>query len=173
MKLLLGVSASIAIYKSCELVRLFKKGGHEVQVIMTPTAAGWISPLVFSALSENPVYTSDDNLERPMLHIEITRWAEGFLVAPATASVISRAAAGNADTLLTTSLLACNAPTWIAPSMNPNMYNHPATRRNIELLTSYGYHILEPAQGEALCGDTGEGRMMEAELIYETVCAKG
>lgn len=169
MKLLIGISASIAVYKSCELTRLFKKNGHEVQVIMTPTAARWISPLVFSALSGNPVYSTDDNLEHPMLHIDITREIDCFLVAPASASLISRAATGNADTLLTTSLLACTAPVWIAPSMNPNMYHHPATIKNIETLASYGYHILKPDSGEALCGDTGEGRMMDVESIYQKI----
>lgn len=169
MKIILGVSASIAIYKSCELTRLLVKEGHEVHVIMTPTAAKWISPLVFSALSENKVYTDGSDEEEPLAHIELSRGADLYLVAPATANIIARAAIGDASGFLTTTLLGSDCEKWVAPSMNPKMYSHPAVQRNLKILEEYRYKILSPDSGAALCGDSGEGRMMAVEEIFKRV----
>ena len=169
MKILLGVSASIAIYKSCEIVRLLKKNGINVTIIMTPTASGWISPVVFSALSENRVYVYDTDHNEAMAHINLRNDKDLFLIAPASANVISQAANGMSQTLLSTLLLSFPGPRWIAPAMNPVMYNHPAVQRNLLMLKDYHYRILSPDTGESLCGDTGEGKMAAVDYIVSQV----
>jgi phosphopantothenoylcysteine decarboxylase/phosphopantothenate--cysteine ligase len=169
MKIILGVSASIAIYKSCEIVRLLRKKAIEVCVVMTPTASQWISPIVFTALSDNPVYVYDTDHGSSMAHIELRAAGDLLMIAPASANVISQAATGAAPTLLSTLLLSFEREKWLAPAMNPIMYKHPAVQANLARLVEYGYRILSPDTGEALCGDLGEGKMASVEYIVEQI----
>ncbi|OPX55752.1 phosphopantothenoylcysteine decarboxylase / phosphopantothenate--cysteine ligase [Oceanospirillum multiglobuliferum] len=172
-RVLLGLSGGIAAYKSAELTRLLVKAGAEVRVVMTQGAQAFITPLTFQALSGNPVHTSllDPEAEAGMGHIELAKWADMILIAPASADLMARLAAGMADDLLTTLCLASEAKLLIAPAMNQAMWRHPATQRNLELLQQYGAQIIGPAQGEQACGDVGPGRMLEPEQIYSQVVA--
>jgi len=164
MTIILGVSASVAIYKACDIVRELTKAGHTVRVAMTRTAVSWINPVLFEALSGNPVIT--DDTASGMAHIDIRNGADLMLVAPATADLIARAAVGRADDIVTATLLSYSGPRYIAPAMNPYMYAHPAVQANLKTLQSYGYRILDSANGEAVCGDVGQGKMMAvAEII--------
>ena len=162
-RILLGVSGGIAAYKSAELVRLLRAGGAEVQVVMTASAPQFIGPLTLQALSGRPVRDSlwDAAAEAAMGHIELARWADLVLIAPATADLLARLAQGRADDLLTTLCLASDRPLWLAPAMNRLMWAHPATRANIELLSARGARVLGPGVGAQACGETGEGRMLE------------
>ncbi len=167
-RVLLGITGGIAAYKSAELVRLLVKAGAEVRVVMTEAAQQFISPLTFQALSGNPVHTTllDPVAEAGMGHIELARWADVMLVAPATANTIAEMVAGRADQLLTTTFLATAAPVVIAPAMNQQMWANPATQNNMETLRGRGVLVLGPAEGEQACGDVGAGRMLEpAELV--------
>jgi phosphopantothenoylcysteine decarboxylase/phosphopantothenate--cysteine ligase len=167
-KVLLGVSAGIAAYKAAELVRGLRKGGAEVRVVMTPAAHAFITPLTLQALSGAEVRTDllDPEAEAGMGHIELARWADLVLIAPASADIMARLAAGLADDLLTTLVLASSAPLVLAPAMNQRMWLHPATRENAARLTSRGVVLLGPAEGEQACGDWGPGRMLEpAEIL--------
>lgn len=172
-KVLLGVTASIALYKACDLIRLFTKQGYQVQVILTKTAAEWISPLVFKALSGNDVifpqsgHLQEEGLSMP--HIDVRQDVDVFLIAPATADCIARAAIGRADDPLCAALLSFNGKKMFAPAMNPFMYAHAATQKNIQTLKDYGYEILTPSSGESVCGDQGEGKMMPVEEIFARV----
>ncbi|MCX7632137.1 MAG: phosphopantothenoylcysteine decarboxylase [Turneriella sp.] len=167
MKIIVGTSASIAIYRACDLVRELSKSGYDVHVVMTRTAARWIHPVIFEALSGNLVVT--DRTASGMAHITLRQDAKLFLLAPATADVIARAAQGRADDVLTATLLAFEGPRWLAPAMNPAMYAHPATQSALRLCESYGYRILSPENGEAVCGDVGQGKMMQVEEIVKLV----
>lgn len=167
MKIIFGVSASVAIYKACDLVRELSKAGHDVHVAMTRTAASWINPIIFEALSANKVIT-DENQEG-MEHIKIRTGAKLMLVAPASADLIARAAQGRADDILAATLLAYDGPRYLAPAMNPSMYAHPATQANLKLCKSFGYRILDSADGEAVCGDLGQGKMMKVEDILSAI----
>ena len=160
-RVLLGVSAGIAAYKSVDLVRRIKERGAEVRVVMTEAAAAFVAPLTFQAVSGHPVRTTllDPGAEAGMGHIELARWADRLLIAPATADVMARLAAGLANDLLTTVALACEAPLFIAPAMNQAMWRHPATQQNLETLRARGVHVLGPGVGEQACGDLGPGRM--------------
>ena len=169
MKIIFGVSASIAIYKSCEIIRSLKKKGMEIHVVMTPTASQWISPIVFSALSDNPVFVNDTDHGNTMAHINLRANCDLMVVAPATANVISQAATGASPTLLSTLFLSFSGPKWIAPAMNPEMYNQPAVKNNLAKLEEYGYRLLSPESGEALCGDFGEGKMASVEFICQQI----
>jgi len=172
-RILLGVSGGIAAYKSAELVRLLRAGGAEVQVVMTASAAQFIGPLTLQALSGRPVRDSlwDAAAEAAMGHIELARWADLVLIAPATADLLARLAQGRADDLLTTLCLASDRPLWLAPAMNRLMWAHPATRANIELLSARGARVLGPGVGAQACGETGEGRMFEPGDIAATALA--
>ncbi len=164
-RILLGVSGGIAAYKSAELVRLLRRAGAEVRVVMTAAAADFVTPLTLQALSGQPVYSRWDEAEAAMGHIELARWADRVLVAPATADTLARLAQGRADDLLSALCLATTAPLYLAPAMNQAMWQHAATRDNAETLRSRGVRLLGPAEGEQACGDTGPGRMLEpAEL---------
>ncbi|HRP68692.1 MAG TPA: flavoprotein [Turneriella sp.] len=185
MNIILGVSASVALYKACDLTRELTKAGHHVHIAMTRTAASWINPILFEALSGNAVYTDDSqgtyaatvscterNRDRQisassgMAHIDIRKDADVMLVAPATADLIARAAAGRGDDIVAATLLSFSGPRYIAPAMNPFMYAHPATQKNLQTLKEYGYRILDSANGEAVCGDVGQGKMMAvADII--------
>lgn len=168
MTILVGISASIAIYKACDLVRELQKAGHLVRVVMTHTAEKWISPVIFHALSGNLVY-SENNVGGAMPHIEIRDNLDLFVVAPATADLIARAAIGRADDILTATLLSFPGKKMIAPAMNPFMYEHKATQKNIATLREYGYEILDPASGEVVCGDEGNGKMMSVQEILNHI----
>ena len=172
-RVLLGVSAGIAAYKSALLVRLLKQAGCAVRVVMTDGAQAFITPLTLQALSGEPVRTSllDPEAEAGMGHIELARWADVVLIAPATADLIARLVHGMADDLLTTLCLASEAPKLIAPAMNQAMWRHPATQRNVEQLQDDGWHQIGPAAGDQACGDVGPGRMSEPEEIFSAVTA--
>ena len=165
--IIVGVTGGIAAYKSAELVRRLCRAGAEVRVVMTVAATEFITPLTMQALSGNPVHTNllDPNAEAAMGHIELARWAEAVLVAPASANFLARAAHGLADDLLTTLCLATEAPLFVAPAMNRVMWAHPATRSSCEVLQQRGVTFLGPAEGEQACGEIGAGRMLEAEEL--------
>ena len=172
-RILLGVSGGIAAYKSAELVRLLRAGGAEVQVVMTASARQFIGPLTLQALSGHPVRDSlwDAAAEAAMGHIELARWADLILLAPATADLLARLAQGRADDLLTTLCLASDRPLWLAPAMNRLMWAHPATQANMELLRARGAQVLGPGVGAQACGETGEGRMLEPADIATAALA--
>lgn len=167
--ILLGVTGGIAAYKSVVLVRRLKELGTNVQVVMTDSAQEFITPLTFQAISGNPVHSSllDVEAEAAMGHIELARWADAIIIAPATANSMARLANGEADDLLTTVCLASNVPLVIAPSMNQAMWSNRATQENLQTLKSRDIEIYGPASGEQACGDVGEGRMLEPEAIVE------
>lgn len=173
-RILLGVSGGIAAYKSAELVRLLRAGGAEVQVVMTAGARQFIGPLTLQALSGHPVRDSlwDAAAEAAMGHIELARWADLVLLAPATADLLARLAQGRADDLLTTLCLASDRPLWVAPAMNRLMWAHPATRANVELLRMRGVRVLGPGVGDQACGETGEGRMLEPADLARAALAE-
>lgn len=162
-RIVLGISGGIAAYKSADLVRRLKERGAEVRVVMTNAAREFITPLTLQAVSANPVSDSllDPAAEAAMGHIELAKWADLVLVAPASASLLARVAAGMADDLLTTLILATNAPIALAPAMNQQMYRAPATTANLATLQSRGFLLWGPAAGEQACGDVGPGRMLE------------
>jgi phosphopantothenoylcysteine decarboxylase/phosphopantothenate--cysteine ligase len=164
---LLGVSGGVAAYKAAELIRILRAADAEVRVVMTAAAAAFISPLSLQALSGNDVRTAllDPRAEAGMSHIELARWADLVVVAPATADLIARLAAGLADDLLTTLILATGAPVVVAPAMNHRMWLHPATRENVQRLHERGVRVLGPAEGDQACGESGPGRMLEPSEI--------
>ncbi len=165
--ILLGVSGGIAAYKSAELVRLFKKQGAEVQVVMTKSAMQFVSPLTFQALSGNPVHSEllDADVENAMGHISLARWADCLIIAPATANIIAKLSHGMADDLLSTLYLAATCPVYVAPAMNQAMWNKAVTRENVETLQRHGVKLIGPEQGDQACGETGFGRMSEPVVI--------
>ena len=171
--ILLGVSGGIAAYKSAELVRQLQERGATVRVIMTRGAQEFITALTLQALSGNQVHTDllDEEAEQGMGHIELARWADLLLIAPATADLIARLAAGRADDLLTTVALATSAPVLLAPAMNQQMWRDQATVDNADKLCSRGMHMVGPATGEQACGDVGPGRMEQPAAIAGAACA--
>jgi len=164
---LLGVTGGIAAYKSAELVRQLRLSGAIVRVVMTRAATEFITSLTLQALSGNPVHTDllDTAAEAAMGHIELARWADALLVAPATADFIARVAEGRANDLLAAVCLACDAPLAIAPAMNRAMWEKPATGENIARLQARNIRVLGPAEGLQACGETGPGRMLEPEEL--------
>jgi phosphopantothenoylcysteine decarboxylase / phosphopantothenate---cysteine ligase len=169
----LGVSGGIAAYKSAELVRQLKELGADVRVIMTRGAREFITPLTLQALSGRPVHTEllDTEAELGMGHIELARWADLLLIAPATADLLARLAAGRADDLLTTVALATAAPKLLAPAMNQQMWRDPATTANVATLAERGFRMVGPADGEQACGDVGPGRMEQPAAIAQAAAA--
>ncbi len=172
-RLVLGVSGGIAAYKSAELVRRLRALGAEVRVVMTEGARAFVTPLTFQALSGQRVACDllDHEAEAAMGHIELARWAELVLVAPASANLMARLAHGFADDLLSTLCLATTAPVWLAPAMNQAMWRAPATRANADLLARNGVTLLGPAEGVQACGESGPGRMEEPEAVAQAVVA--
>ena len=170
-RVLLGISAGIAAYKSALLARLLKQAGCEVRVVMTQGAQAFITPLTLQALTGETVRTSllDPEAEAGMGHIELARWADTILIAPATADLMARLAVGMADDLLTTLCLASDAEKVMAPAMNQAMWAHPATQRNAIRLAEDGWRLLGPDSGDQACGDVGPGRMLEPEAILEAL----
>lgn len=172
MKVLLGVTGGIAAYKAAALVREFKRRGDEVRVVMTHGAQEFISPLTLQVLSQEPVGTAifDPTYESQIGHIELARWPDVVLVAPATAQVISKMAQGMADDLLTTVLLATRAPVVVAPAMNTQMYLHPAVQDNMRRLVEVcGYQLVTPDAGELACQEVGPGRLPDPPVLLEAV----
>lgn len=166
-KIVLGITGSIAAYKSAYLVRLLVRKGAEVQVVMTPAAREFITPVTLSPLSGKAVisefFTANSGLWHS--HVDLGLWADLMLIAPATASTIGKMANGIADNMLITTYLSMKAPVFVAPAMDLDMYRHPSTTYNLELLKRYGNHIIEPASGELASGLEGKGRMEEPEQI--------
>jgi phosphopantothenoylcysteine decarboxylase / phosphopantothenate---cysteine ligase len=169
--ILLCVTGGIAVYKAAALTSKLSQAGAVVRVILSDSAAEFVTPLTFQALSRNDVYMStfDEKDSKKIAHIDLADWADLILVAPATANVIGKLAGGIADNMITTTLLAATAPVWIAPAMNVHMYEHPAVKRNIETLKQYGYTFIEPGEGYLACGYVGKGRLEEPEIIVEKI----
>ncbi len=174
-RIVMGVSGGIAAYKSPDLVRRLIERGADVRVVMTAAAKQFITPLTLQALSGHPVYADllDTGAESGMGHIELARWAEIILVAPATADFMSKAAQGNADDLLSTLVVASEAELAIAPAMNQQMWQNPATRRNLGILRQRGATIIGPGEGDQACGENGPGRMMEPDDIAQHLLGDG
>jgi phosphopantothenoylcysteine decarboxylase/phosphopantothenate--cysteine ligase len=170
-KIVLGITGSIAAYKACLIIRLLKKKGAEVQVVITPSGKEFITPITLSALSENPVisefFAQKDGTWHS--HVSLGLWADAFLVAPCTASTLAKMANGVADNMLITTYLSMKAPTFIAPAMDLDMFIHPTTTVNINKLKSFGNTIIEPASGYLASGLDGKGRMEEPENIVQTL----
>ena len=170
-KIILGVCGGIAAYKSALLTRLLVKAGAEVKIIMTPSAHQFITPLTLSTLSKNPVLTTfqggDDG--RWNNHVELGLWADALIIAPATANTIAKMAQGLCDNLLLATYLSARCPVWIAPAMDLDMLQHPATQANLEKLRSFRNHVIDSAYGELASGLTGNGRMAEPEEIFQRV----
>lgn len=174
-RVLLGVTGGIAAYKAAELVRRLGDAGAQVRVVMTENAARFVTPLTFQALSGHPVRLSlwDENAEAAMGHIELARWAEDILVAPASADFIARLAHGMAGDLLTTVCLASAAPLHVAPAMNQQMWANAATQANVAILRQRGISLFGPAAGSQACGDTGTGRLLEPLELVAALAAHG
>ncbi|WP_276802072.1 bifunctional phosphopantothenoylcysteine decarboxylase/phosphopantothenate--cysteine ligase CoaBC [Odoribacter laneus] len=165
--IILGISGSIAAYKAATLIRLLVKEGAEVKVVMTPLAKEFITPLTLATLSKNPILVDFYNPENGdwHSHVSLGLWADLLLIAPATANTIGKMVAGIADNLLLTTYLSAKCPVAVAPAMDLDMYRHPATQRNLNVLKSYGNWIIEPEEGELASGLSGKGRMEEPEKI--------
>ncbi len=170
-KILLCVTGGIAVYKAAALTSKLVQAGAMVKVILSDSAAKFVPPLTFQALSRNEVYTDTFDEKNPTViaHIDIADWADLIVVAPATANTIAKLANGIADNMITTTLLAATAPVWIAPAMNVHMYDHPAVKKNIATLSSYHYQFIEPSEGYLACGYVGKGRLEEPEKIVELI----
>lgn len=168
-KLVVAVTGGVAAYKSAELVRLLVKGGVDVHVVLTEGGSRFVTAVTFQALSGNPVWTDlwDARMPNNMAHIDLSRDADAIIVAPATADVMARLVHGQADDLLTTLCLARDCPLLVAPAMNRQMWENPATVRNVRQLFDDGVTVLGPDAGEQACGEVGPGRMLEPELLFE------
>ncbi len=169
--IVLGVTGSIAAYKIASLASMLKKKNADVTVIMTQNATNFINPITFETLTGNKclVDTFDRNFQYSVEHVALAKQADVFLVAPASANVIAKAAHGLADDMLTTTLLACQCPKIIAPAMNTRMFRNPIVQDNMKILEKYGMEVITPATGYLACGDTGEGKMPEPELLFEYI----
>lgn len=171
MKVLLIVGGGIAAYKSLELVRLLRKAGHEVTPVLTKGGEHFVTAMSLGTLAESPVYSSLWELkdEVEIGHIQLSRSADVLLVCPATADLLAKMAAGLADDLATTLLLATDKPVVVAPAMNVRMWQHPATRRNIARLKEDRVKVIEPAEGDMACGEFGPGRLPEPQDIMDSL----
>jgi phosphopantothenoylcysteine decarboxylase / phosphopantothenate---cysteine ligase len=171
-KIVIGVTGSIAAFKTPALIRLFKKEGAEVKVMMTKAAQDFITPLTLSTLSGNPVITEPFNHEDGTWnsHVDLGRWADLYLLAPVSANTLAKMAHGIADNFYLTAFLSAKCPVFFAPAMDLDMFKHPATQKNIEILQSFGHTLIEPAVGELASGLSGAGRMEEPENIFKLIC---
>jgi len=169
--ILIGVTGGIAAYKTASIIRLLVKDGAEIRVLMTSHAKEFITPLTLATLSKNPVLAEFYNPENGdwNSHVDLGLWADLYLIAPATANSIAKMANGIVDNLLLTTYLSARCPVFVAPSMDMDMLNHPATIINIETLKAFGNSILEPSSGELASGLTGKGRMAEPEEIVKEI----
>lgn len=170
-KVLLGITGSIAAYKACELVRLLVRDGAEVQVVMSPAAEQFVGAMTFEALSHRPVRTAlfDREAEMSMSHIEMARWADAVVIAPASAHCLAKLAAGLADDLLMTLCLATRAPILVAPAMNTAMWENRATQEHVRVLVERGIQVVSPDAGEQACGEIGPGRLPEPEYLRAAI----
>ena len=168
-----GITGSIAAYKTCSLIRLLIKAGAEVQVVITPAGKEFITPITLSALTSKPVisefFSQRDGSWHS--HVDLGLWADAMIIAPATASTIGKMAHGIADNMLITTYLSMKAPVFVAPAMDLDMYRHPSTVKNLNVLRTYGNHIIEAADGELASHLVGKGRMEEPEKIFEVLSA--
>lgn len=173
MKIVLGVTGGIAAYKAASIVRAFRKRGDEVRVVMTNGAREFITPMTLQVVSENPVGVElfDPTYESQIGHIDLARWADVVLVAPATANAIARMAHGHADDLLTTVITATTAPIVVAPAMNTQMYLNPLVQKNLEILESVGFFIVDPDTGALACKEVGPGRLPDPPVLEQCVDA--
>lgn len=169
--IVVGVCGGIAAYKSCELVRLFIEAGADVHVMMSKSAQQFIGPLTFQTLTGNPCHTElfDLTQEQEISHIALADRADAMVIAPATANIIAKLAYGLADDLLSTVVLATQAPLVIAPSMNVNMWDNVATQDNVATLKKRGHHMLDPESGYLACGWEGKGRLPDPQVIFDAV----
>lgn len=169
--IVLGVTGSIAAYKIASLASMLKKQKADVTVIMTPNAANFINPITFETLTGNKclIDTFDRNFQFNVEHVALAKQTDVFMIAPASANVIARAAHGMGDDMLTTTFLACQCPKIIAPAMNTRMYQNPIVQDNLKVLQHYGMEVITPAEGYLACGDTGEGKMPEPEVLFEYI----
>ncbi len=172
-RVLLGVTGGIAAYKSADLSRRLREAGAEVRVVMTAAATEFITPLTMQAVSGHPVHLRllDAEAESGMGHIELARWADVVLVAPASANFIAKLAQGRADDLLSTLSLATTAPLALAPAMNQQMWDNPVTRENLAAVRQHGVHVFGPGEGSQACGEVGPGRMLEPTALVEATAA--
>lgn len=170
-KIVLGITGSIAAYKSCLIIRALIKKGAEVQVVITPSGKEFITPLTLSALTGKPVVSEffDRRDGSWHSHVSLGMWADAMLIAPATASTIGKMANGIADNMLITTYLSMKAPVFVAPAMDLDMFAHPSTQKNLETLRSYGNYIIEPASGELASHLEGKGRMEEPDNIIKVL----
>lgn len=172
-KIILGITGSIAAYKAAYLIRALVKDGAEVQVVMTPAAKEFVTPLTLATLSRKPVisefFSNRDGSWNS--HVDLGLWADAMLIAPATASTIGKMANGVADNMLVTTYLSCKAPVFIAPAMDLDMFAHPSTQQNLARLRSYGNHIIEPGEGELASQLVGKGRMQDPDEIIRVLSA--
>ena len=170
-KIILGITGSIAAYKACYIIRGLIKQGAEVQVVITPAGKEFITPITLSALTSKPVisefFAQRDGTWNS--HVDLGLWADAMLIAPATASTIGKMANGIADNMLITTYLSAKAPVFVAPAMDLDMYAHPSTQKNLDILRSFGNHIIEPGTGELASHLVGKGRMEEPEVIIRTL----
>jgi phosphopantothenoylcysteine decarboxylase/phosphopantothenate--cysteine ligase len=169
--ILLCITGGIAAYKSAEILRLFKKNGADIRIVMTEAAKEFITPLTMQALSGNPIHNSllDEKAEAAMSHIELAKWADIIIIAPCTAETMSKLAHGRADDLMGAVILASNAKTFIAPAMNVEMWRDPVTQNNLNILSQRDLYFIGPASGEQACGDVGDGRMEEPLNIFNFI----
>lgn len=168
-KVLLGITGSIAAYKSISLVRLLVKSGAEVRVVMTPAATDFVSPLTLSTLSKNPVLTDLFAENAWNNHVMLGRWADLLVIAPLSCNTLAKLAGGFCDNLLLATYLSATCPVWVAPAMDEDMWHHPSTKKNLDTIQSYGNHIIPVTNGELASGLIGEGRMAEPEDIHRLI----
>ena len=169
--ILIGVSGGIAAYKACDLVSRLSKKDYEIKVLLTKHAAEFVTPLTFASLSHNNCYCDlfDKNIENPIEHIELAKWADLFVIVPASANVIAKVVNGIADDFLTTTFLACFREKMICPAMNVHMYENPVTQQNLALAKQLGYRIVEPEVGHLACNDTGKGKLASIDTIEQAI----
>lgn len=169
-RIILGITGGIAAYKASELIRLYKKAGADVQVVMTPTAEKFVTPLTLGTLSERPVHAEifpENELGSWTKHIEFGLWGDVYVIAPATAQTMAKLASGMCDSMLTAVALAARCPILVCPAMDHDMWEHPATQESVQTLEGFGYQIMEPEEGELASGLIGKGRLPEPENIFE------
>ena len=167
-KILLGITGGIAAYKIPALVRLIKKSGCDIEIIMTDFAKNFVAPMTLETLAGKKIH-SDENFDFHIPHIKLNDWAEIFVIAPCTANTLAKIAHGIADNLLTSAAIAAHCPVLIFPAMNEHMFENPATQENIKILSERGLKIIAPSEGELACGISGKGRMNEPREILQEI----
>lgn len=166
MKIIIGVTASVSIYKTCEIIRLFRKNNDDIYVVMTENSTKLISPVLFETISNNPVYIDTFSERNSMTHISLKENADLMIVAPADANIIGKYASGIADDLLSTTLISVSCPVLLAPAMNPNMWSNFSVKKNVNFLRNNNVHFIGPVSGDVICGENGIGKLSSPEEIY-------